>query len=215
VAAGVISFTDAVRAVQLRGRFMQEAIPVGVGAMAAILGLSVDEVDGLCVAAANGEVVSAANRNGPDQTVISGHAAAVARVVELAKAAGAKRAVPLPVSAPFHCALMQPAATRLAPVLAEVRFSAPTIPVYANVDARPIGDGADARGKLIRQVVSPVRWHELIENMVSAGIATFVEVGPGNVLAGLVRRIRRDLRTLSVSDADGVAQAARELGVAA
>ena len=215
VSAGTIAFSDAIQTVRLRGRFMQDAVPVGTGAMAAILGLPSREVARICVEAAQGRVVSPANLNGPDQTVISGHADAVDRAIDLAKAAGAKRAMPLPVSAPFHCALMEPAAARLAEVLAALPFADPSLPVFTNADAQPVLDGMHAREALIRQVVSPVRWNELINAMAVAGYTTFVEVGPGNVLAGLVRRIRKDLRVLSVADPDGVEAAVRELGVTA
>ena len=212
VAAGTIGFEDAVRAVRLRGRFMQEAVPAGVGAMAAILGLDVAEVDRICREAAGGEVVGPANRNGPGQVVIAGHRAAVERAVAAAREAGAKRAVPLPVSAPFHCSLMVAAAERLRPVLEDLCFEAPGIPVYTNVDAAPVSDGAQAREALVRQVASPVRWHELVERMVADGIDTFVEVGPGKVLAGLVRRIHKGAKILSAGDADGVEAVARECG---
>ena len=212
VAAGTLRFEDAVATVRLRGRFMQEAVPVGEGAMAAILGLESATVERLCRDAANGEVVTPANRNGPDQIVIAGHARAVARVVEAARAAGAKRAVQLAVSAPFHCPLMEPAATRLAAELDGVHFSNPGIPVYCNVDARPVRSGSDARTTLIRQVTAAVQWENLVSAMADAGISTFVEIGPGRVLCGLVRRIRKDARVLSVEDPAGVEAAARALG---
>jgi [acyl-carrier-protein] S-malonyltransferase len=212
VAAGSLGFEDAVRSVRLRGRFMQEAVPPGQGAMAAILGLSSEEVSGLCAEAASGEVVSPANLNAPGQVVIAGHAAAVERVSEAARKAGAKRAVPLAVSAPFHCALMEPAAERLQEVLGRVQFADPAVPVFTNVDAEPVSSGGAARDALLRQVVSPVRWHELALAMVGAGFDTFVEVGPGKVLSGLMRRVRRDLRVFAVSDPDEVERVAGELG---
>ena len=204
VVAKTLSFEDAVRSVRQRGRFMQESVLEGDGAMAAILGLDRSKVERVCAQAAGGEVVSCANVNGPGQIVIAGHAGAVARACEAAVAAGAKRAVPLQVSAPFHCALMEPAAERLAAVLASVRFCDPSIPVYTNVDAAPVRSGAGARDALVRQVASAVRWEEEILRMADDGIETFVEFGPGRVLAGLVRRIRPGARVLSVPDAAGL-----------
>jgi len=212
VAAGTLEFEDAVRAVRLRGRFMQEAVPAGQGAMAAILGLDGEQVERICADAAGGEVLSPANLNAPGQVVIAGHAPAVARASEAAKRAGAKRAVPLAVSAPFHCALMRPAEERLRPVLEAIRFRDPGVPVFTNVDAAPVSRGAAARDALLRQVASPVRWHELAAAMVAAGLDTFVEVGPGRVLSGLMRRVGRDLRVFSVGEPDEVEQVAAELG---
>jgi [acyl-carrier-protein] S-malonyltransferase len=211
VVAGTLSFEDAVRVVRQRGRFMQEAVPEGQGAMAAILGLNRPAVERLCVAAAHGEVVSPANANGPGQVVIAGHAGAVKRACEAAPAAGAKRALLLPVSAPFHCALMEPAAARLAPVLDAVTFCDPSIPVYTNVDGAAVRTGGAARDALVRQVASMVRWDEEISKMADDGIDTFVEFGPGRVLAGLVRRIRKDVRVHSVPDAAGLAATLSEL----
>ena len=207
VAAGTISLEDAVRTVSQRGRFMQEAVPEGEGAMAAILGLDRAAVEGACAATAEGQIVSVANINGPGQIVIAGHAAAVKRACAAAIASGASRAVPLQVSAPFHCALMEPAARRLSPVLAAVTFCDPSIPVYTNVDATPVKTAAASRDALGRQVASPVRWEEEILKMAEDGIDTFVEFGPGRVLAGLVRRIRKDLRVHSVPDAPALAAA--------
>ncbi len=212
VAAGTIGFHEAVRTVRERGRFMQEAVPVGAGAMAAILGLDVARVEQLCSEAAGDDVVSPANFNAPGQVVVAGHSDAVARVVDRARDAGAKRAVPLKVSAPFHCSLMAPAAERLDPVLADVSFGDPRIPVYANVDAAPVRESERARRALIEQVTAPVRWQACIESMVSDGIDTFVEVGPGRVLSGLVKRIRRDVDVYSVSDPEGVDRVAEALG---
>lgn len=211
VAAGTLSFRDAVRCVRLRGRFMQEAVPVGQGAMAAIIGLEAAVVESLCREAANGQVVSPANLNSPGQVVIAGHSGAVDRVVARAREAGAKRAVPLQVSAPFHCALMEPASERLAPVLEDISFQDPQIPVYANVDASPVREAETAKRMLLRQVVSPVRWQEVVEVMAAAGVETMIEVGPGSVLSGLVRRIRKDLTVLTVSDSESVENAARVL----
>lgn len=215
VAAGTFAFEDAVRTVRARGRFMQDAVPVGTGAMAAIVGLPLAEVDRLCTAAAESRVVCPANLNGPDQTVVSGHADAVDRLIELARAQGAKRALRLSVSAPFHCPLMEPAAIRLAEVLEGVAFAAPRMPVYANYDAKPVASEEDARRKLVRQVTAPVRWQETVAALIAAGYRTFVEVGPGNVLAGLVRRIDKDTRVFGAGDPAGVESAARGLGVPA
>jgi len=204
VVAGTIGFADAVRSVRERGRFMQEAVPEGVGAMAAVLGLERDALLRICDEAAQGEIVACANFNGPGQIVIAGHAPAVARASAAALAAGAKRAVPLQVSAPFHCALMEPAARRLASVLEAIGFSDPAFPVYSNVDAGPVRDAAAARDTLVRQVASCVRWEEEVVRLVDDGIDTFVEFGPGKVLSGLVRRIRKDARVQSVSDPAGL-----------
>jgi [acyl-carrier-protein] S-malonyltransferase len=212
VAAGTLSFEDAVRSVRLRGRFMQEAVPAGQGAMAAILGLAPARVAEICAEAAGTEVVGPANMNGPGQVVIAGHAGAVQRASEAARHAGAKRAVPLPVSAPFHCSLMEPAADRLRPVLEGIEFADPRVPVFTNVDAAPVTQGIAAREALLRQVASPVRWHELAEAMVAEGFDTFVELGPGRVLSGLMRRISRDLRVFGVSEPDDVEKVAGELG---
>ena len=211
VVAKTLSFEDAIRIVRERGRFMQEAVPVGEGAMAAILGLDRAAVLRLCVQVAKGEVVSPANANGPGQIVIAGHTGAVRRACEAAPGAGAKRALLLPVSAPFHCALMAPAAERLATVLASVTFGDPRIPVYTNVDAAPVRSGAEAKDALVRQVASMVRWEEEVVRMSDDGIDAFVEFGPGRVLGGLVRRIRKDARVVSVPDAAGLAAALHAL----
>jgi [acyl-carrier-protein] S-malonyltransferase len=215
VAAGALRFADAVRLVRRRGRYMQEAVPQGVGAMAALLKMPEDKLESVLEEAAQGEVVSAANLNSPDQVVIAGHSAAVMRAVELAKAAGARRAVLLPVSAPFHCALMRPAAERLAGVLETIAFERPAFAVYANVDARPLVDGTAARAALVRQVAAPVRWHELVLAMIADGCDTFVEIGPGRVLAGLVRRIDRTVPILGVEDPPGVDDVVSALGALA
>ncbi len=190
VAVGTLAFADAVRTVRRRGRYMQEAVPVGQGAMAAILGLDADAVARACAEAAEGDVVAPANLNAPGQVVIAGTAAAVARAGERAKALGARRVVPLPVSAPFHCALMRPAQERLAPELRALPLQAPSVPVVANVDAAPKTDGPSAIDALVRQVSAPVRWEEVVRTLASAGIRAYVEVGPGTVLSGLVRKIR-------------------------
>lgn len=215
VLAGTLRFEDALLAVRARARLMQQAVPLGEGAMAAILGLDPRAVEEICAEVSQGEVVSAANYNGPGQVVISGRAAAVERAVVLALASGARRAVTLPVSAPFHCELMLPAERGLAPVLDEVPFGDPKVPVYANVTARAVTDAREARELLLRQVSSPVRWQELVEAMVADGLDTFVEVGPGRVLSSLIRRIAPRARVLGVSDPAGVDAAVRELGVAA
>lgn len=212
VAAGSLDFAEALSTVRQRGRFMQQAVPAGQGAMAAVLGLPAEALLEACREASEGEVVQPANFNGPGQIVIAGHAGAVRRAAERAIAAGARKVVPLPVSAPFHCALMRPAAERLEQALAEVRVGDPAFPVYSNVDAAPVSDGASARDALLRQVASPVRWQESIQRMIADGFDTFVEIGPGKVLSGLVRRIDRGVRTLDVSDREGVEAAARELG---
>ena len=204
VAARTLEFADAVRVVHQRGRFMQDAVAVGEGAMAAILGLDRDRIAEICREAANGRVVSPANFNSPEQVVIAGHREAVARAVDAARAAGATRAIPLTVSAPFHCSLMEPAARRLETVLRSVTFRDPQFPVFVNVDASPVTDGAAAREALVRQVASPVRWQQVMEAMIAGGIRTFVEVGVGRVLSGLARRIRRDVRVMAASDPAGV-----------
>jgi [acyl-carrier-protein] S-malonyltransferase len=194
VAAGALAFEDAVRLVRERGRFMQDAVPAGVGAMAAIVGLPPAEVEAACRDAAQGEAVSPANYNSPEQTVIAGHAAAVARASEACLARGAKRAIPLPVSAPFHCLLMSPARERLAPLLDAAAFGEARWPVVTNVDAAPEREGSRLRGALVRQVDSPVRWVESVQRLAREGIDRGLEIGPGNVLAGLVRRIEKGIK---------------------
>jgi [acyl-carrier-protein] S-malonyltransferase len=204
VAAGALRFADAVRLVHLRGKFMQEAVAPGVGAMAAILGLPADEVAAACREVAGAEVVSPANLNGAGQVVIAGHKAAVERACAAVKARGAKRAVALAVSAPFHCALMQPAADKLAAELARVEIAAPAVPVVTNVEAAPNQDPARARELLARQVTAPVRWEESVQRLAAMGITRAVEVGAGNVLAGLVRRIAPALTVASAGDPAGI-----------
>ena len=194
VASGALSFSDAVRIVRLRGAFMQEAVPAGVGAMAAIVGLAPEEIEAACREAAQGEVVSPANFNSPEQTVIAGHAAAVARASAACTARGAKRAIPLPVSAPFHCSLMAPARDKLRPHLENATFEGARIPVVTNVDARAESDGAALRDALLRQVDSPVRWVESVRALATAGVDRALEIGPGNVLSGLVRRIDKSIK---------------------
>jgi [acyl-carrier-protein] S-malonyltransferase len=197
VAAGTIRFEDAVRIVRRRGRYMQEAVPVGAGAMAAILGLDAAAVDEACREAAQGDVVSPANINGAGQVVIAGSADAVARAGQRAKARGAKRVVPLSVSAPFHCALMKPAEERLAPELRAMAVQDPRVPIVANVDAAPKRTAAEAIEALVAQVASPVRWEAVIGRLASEGVTTYVEVGPGTVLSGLVRKIQRGASVVS------------------
>jgi [acyl-carrier-protein] S-malonyltransferase len=204
VAAGTLAFADAVRTVRNRGRYMQEAVPVGTGAMAAILGLDAETVAAACAEAAQGEVVSPANLNAPGQVVIAGTTAAVERAGAAAKARGAKRVIPLAVSAPFHCALMAPAEARLAPELRALAVQAPRRPVVANVDAEPKRDGASAIEALVRQVSGAVRWEAVVRRLASEGVRTYVEVGPGTVLAGLVRKIDRDARVASLEDPAGL-----------
>ena len=189
VAAGALGFSDAVRIVRNRGRYMQEAVPAGVGAMAALLKMPEDKLAGVLEAAAQGEIVSAANLNSPDQMVIAGHAGAVNRAMELAKAAGARRAVILPVSAPFHCALMEPAQRRLAEDLAKTEFADLTAPLVNNWQAREIRSGSEARTGLVEQVPNPVRWIEIVRHLAGQGVTRWIEVGPGSVLAGLLRNI--------------------------
>jgi [acyl-carrier-protein] S-malonyltransferase len=210
VAAGTFAFADALRVVRRRGRFMQEAVPVGTGAMAAILGLDADQVAEACLEGAQGEVVSAANLNGAGQIVIAGAREAVARAGQRAKALGARRVIPLTVSAPFHCALMQPAADRLAPELQALEIHDPRVPIVANVDAEPKRRGADAVEALIAQVAAPVRWEAVVRRLASEGVTTYVEVGPGTVLSGLVRKVHREATVLNIeSPADLAAVEAR------
>ena len=199
VAAGALKFTDALRLVKNRGRYMQEAVPPGEGAMAAILGLRPAQVAEICRKAADGKVMPA-NLNSPDQTVISGAAAAVKTAVEQASAAGAKRAVMLPVSAPFHSELMRPAQERLEKDLRTTQFNDLKVPLVTNADAGVITSGSEAREALIRQVTLPVRWEESIRELIDQGATTFVEVGPGRVLSGLLRQIDRSVHSLNVED---------------
>lgn len=204
VAAGTFDFADAVRIVRHRGRYMQEAVPVGTGAMAAILGLDEAGVRQACEQAARGEVVSPANLNSPGQIVIAGAVAAVARAGEAAKALGARRVIPLQVSAPFHCALMQAAEVRLAPELRALQTRDPGIPVIANVDAEPRRDAASAIEALVRQVSAPVRWEDVMARLASEGVTTYVEVGPGAVLSGLARKMARGATILNFDSPDGL-----------
>jgi [acyl-carrier-protein] S-malonyltransferase len=200
VCAGSLSLTDAVRIVRARGRYMQEAVPVGVGAMAAILGADLDLVLTVCAEAAQGQVCSAANVNSRKQVVIAGDTAAIDRAIELLKQRGAKRAMKLNVSAPFHCSLMQPAQERLAVELDGITFANLATPIVTNVDARAITLGTEARDSLVRQVSQPVRWLESVEFLISQGVQSLIEIGPGKVLSGLVRQIDRTLRCGNVED---------------
>jgi [acyl-carrier-protein] S-malonyltransferase len=205
VAAGTFAFGDALRLVRRRGRYMQEAVPAGEGAMAAILGLDAELVAQACAEAANGEVVSAANLNGGGQIAIAGTRDAVARAGERARALGAKRVIPLMVSAPFHCALMKPAEDRLAPELRAIEVHTPRVPIVANVDAEPKRDAETAIEALVRQVSSPVRWEAVVRRLASEGVTTYVEVGPGTVLSGLVRKIHREATVVNLGGPDDLA----------
>jgi [acyl-carrier-protein] S-malonyltransferase len=207
VAAGALEFEAALGLVRKRGRYMQEAVPVGKGAMAAILGLSDEDVANVCrrvVESSEDWIVSPANLNGAGQVVIAGHAEAVNRACDEAKAAGAKRAILLSVSAPFHCALMEPAARRLASDLDEAQLSDLDVPLFTNVDAKPITKGSEAREALERQVASPVKWGETIEALADHGVTRFAEVGPGRVLSGLARKIVRGAETYAVEAPESV-----------
>jgi [acyl-carrier-protein] S-malonyltransferase len=208
VAAGTFAFADALRIVRHRGRYMQEAVPVGRGAMAAILGLDAALVEQACAEAAEGEVVSPANLNAPGQVVIAGTTGAVARAGERARELGARRVIPLAVSAPFHCALMKPAEERLAPELRALRTADPRVPVVANVDGAPRRDAGGSIDALIRQVSSPVRWEDVVRRLASEGVRAYVEVGPGTVLSGLVKKIDRGARLAGVEDESGLAAVA-------
>ena len=206
VAANSLSLGDALRVVRKRGTYMQESVPVGQGAMAAILGLTADQVEALCREAAQGEVLSPANLNTPSQIVIAGAAAAVDRALQLAKSHGARKAVQLSVSAPFHCALMQPAQERLAKDLGQIAFGNPEYPLINNADASELRSGDAIAGSLSRQVCSPVRWTESVQKLITAGVKLFVELGPGKVLCGLIRQIDRTVKTANVEDPPSLAQ---------
>jgi [acyl-carrier-protein] S-malonyltransferase len=203
VAAGTISFADAVRTVRNRGKYMQEAVPVGVGSMAAILALGIDQIRAACreaIAAFPGQVCEPANINSPGQVVISGSKAAVERAAEICKHKGAKRAVMLPVSAPFHCSLMQPAQDRLAADLHALTFNVPEVPVLCNIEAVPVSDAAKARDTLIRQVTGPVQWESSMRALIAKGATQFLEAGPGAVLTGLLRQIDKSQPCLNVEN---------------
>lgn len=200
VCAGVIDFKDAVRLVELRGKLMQEAVPEGTGAMAAIIGLDNDSIAKACAESAEGQVVAPVNFNSPGQVVIAGNKEAVERAGAACKAAGAKRALPLPVSVPSHCALMKPAADKLAVALQEITFNAPRIPVINNVDVAAESDADAIRSALVRQLYSPVRWTETVESMSAQGVAHLLEMGPGKVLTGLTKRIVDSMTAAAVND---------------
>lgn len=208
VCGGALSLADAARTVRSRGTFMQEAVPVGVGAMAAMLSIEADELAAICAEAAQGEVVAPANFNSPGQIVIAGHATAVNRAIEIAKAKGYRKAMLLPVSAPFHCALMQPAADRLKTVLDSVQVNALTLPVLTNVEATANQDAGRVRELLVQQVCAPVRWEQSVQTMIGLGATTFVEIGPGKVLTGLVKRINKEMALVNIEDAAAVKAAA-------
>jgi [acyl-carrier-protein] S-malonyltransferase len=212
VAAGTISFTDAVRTVSNRGKYMQEAVPAGEGAMAAILGLQLEPLQQICDEAAQGEVVSPANVNSPDQIVISGSAKAVERAAELAKQRGAKRALMLQVSAPFHCALMKPAQDRLANDLNSLRFNDPEVPVISNIDAEPKTAGAAAHQALVEQVTGAVQWARSMQKLIELGVKIFIEAGPGKVLTGLMRQIDRSQTAQNVGDEESLQKATNLFG---
>jgi [acyl-carrier-protein] S-malonyltransferase len=213
VAAGSLMFDDAVRAVRKRGLYMQEAVPPGEGAMAALIGIGFEIVQSVCAEASSLGVCAPANINSPNQTVIGGHRPAVERAVELAKSKGAKRAVMLAVSAPFHSALMKPAAERLEAVFNRIIFSDLKIPLITNVDAELITSGVEARQALLRQVASPVRWSDSVKRLLEEGVTTFIEVGPGKVLSGLVRQISRQCQILNVEDAQSLDATIAALGL--
>jgi [acyl-carrier-protein] S-malonyltransferase len=210
VCAGALTLPDAVRTVRTRGKFMQEAVPVGTGAMAAVIGGELSEIERVCVEAGAGQICSTANLNSPNQVVIAGNAEAIDRAIELLKGV-AKRAIKLNVSAPFHCALMKPAEDKLAIELDSLSFADTTTPLVTNVDARPTTAGAELRDALIRQVSAPVRWVESMELLMQNGVNTFIEVGPGKVLSGLMRQINRDMKCLNIEDAAGLEAARTEI----
>ncbi len=204
VAAGGIDAPEAARLVRARGGFMQEAVPVGKGAMAALIGPSLEEVQSICDEAAQDEVLSPANLNAPGQIVVAGAKSAVERAIEVAKGRGVRRALMLPVSAPFHCALMKPAEEKMRPLIEAASFRDPAVPVVSNVDATPSRSADEIRGALIRQIVSPVRWIDSIQWMIRDGVERFIEIGPGTVLSGLIKRINPEIETASVSDRESL-----------
>ncbi len=215
VASGTFSFADAVRTVRNRGKYMQEAVPVGVGAMAAILGMDLEKVSEVCAEAAQGEVCSPANINSPEQIVISGTTAAVERATKLADERGAKRAKLLPVSAPFHCSLMKPAQDRLEGDLKKLSMSKPVYPVACNVDAELVTDNLRALDTLMRQVTGSVKWEQCMRLLIAQGVERFIEVGPGKVLCGLLRQIDRSKTCLNVGDEASLAKTIEALSQAA
>jgi len=211
VASGTFSFADAVRTVRSRGKYMQEAVPVGAGAMAAILGMDLEEVAEVCAEAAQGEVCSPANINSPEQVVISGNTAAVERAAKLADERGAKRAKLLPVSAPFHCSLMKPAQDRLEADLAKIKWNQPVYPVACNVDAELVTDETRALNTLVRQVTGSVKWEQCVRLLIAQGVDTLIEVGPSKVLCGLMRQIDRSKTCLNVGDVASLAKTLESL----
>ena len=212
-AARSLALTEAIKTVRSRGRYMQEAVPVGTGAMAAVIGAELEDIEKACAEASQDQVCAPANINSPTQVVIAGNAEAVERASELLRSGGAKRVLKLNVSAPFHSALMMPAQERLAADLEGIRFANLEVPLVTNVDAAVISRGAAARESLVRQVSAPVRWLESIELLIKEGVDTFVEVGPGKVLSGLMRQISREVRCLNVEDAAGLKTAGAALGI--
>lgn len=204
VSVGGLTPAEAAKIVHLRGTFMQEAVPVGTGGMAALIGPTAEDAKAICDEAAQGEIVSVANINAPGQIVIAGTKAGIERAIEVAKKRGVRRALPLPVSAPFHCELMKPAEEKLKPVLDEAHFKDLWVALVSNVDASPIGTATAVRNALLRQVASPVRWVESVQRMVSMGVKRFVEIGPGNVLAGLIKRIDAGVEVVNVSDVHSI-----------
>jgi [acyl-carrier-protein] S-malonyltransferase len=215
VASGTFSFANAVRTVRNRGKYMQEAVPIGVGSMAAILGMDFEKVAAICIEAAEGEVCSPANINSPDQVVISGNTPAVERATKLADERGAKRAKVLPVSAPFHCSLMKPAQDRIKEDLKKLSMQKPVYPVACNVDADLVVDDLRAFDTLLRQVTGSVRWEQCMRLLIAEGIDTFIEVGPGKVLCGLMRQIDRSKTCMNVGDDASLTKTLETLGVAA
>jgi [acyl-carrier-protein] S-malonyltransferase len=214
VAAGAISLSDGVRVVRARGELMQQAVPSGVGAMAAVLGLEPSKVKEVCERCADGQVLEPANYNSPEQTVIAGHAEAVKRASEALKEAGAKRVIPLAVSAPFHCSLMEPVKPSLRKILQGIQLRQPSYPIVSNVEARPNLEAARIEALLVNQVSKPVRWVECIEQMRRGGVGRFVEVGPGKVLRGLIRQIAKDAEVFNVEDSESLARTVEALKAA-
>lgn len=210
VCSGAFLFADAVKTVRARGTFMQDAVPVGTGSMAALFGIDRNQLEEICREAAQGEIISPANFNSPGQTVIAGATAAIARAIEIAKGLGFRKSIVLPVSAPFHCALMQPAADRLADKLDEVTLQEMLIPFVANVDAAPSLNKERIKPLLIAQVCSPVLWEQSVTTMVNHGVTRFIEIGPGKVLTGLVKRINKEVTTMNIEDCAGVSAAEKE-----
>jgi [acyl-carrier-protein] S-malonyltransferase len=213
VAARSLTLTDAIKTVRARGRYMQEAVPAGTGAMAAVIGADIKDIENACAEASQGQICAPANINSPSQVVIAGNTEAIDRCSELLKARGAKRVIKLNVSAPFHCALMMPAQERLAVDLEAIRFAELSHPLVTNVDAVATENAAEVRDSLVRQVSSPVRWLESIELLISKGVDTFVEVGPGRVLTGLMRQISREVKCFNVEDVTSLKNASANLGI--